>query len=124
MLSISSRIFILSFFLLKGDKSNEEVELSEIFDGKSKGVELSEIFDGKSKGVELSEISSIIIFFLFPDIYNYITYLLVIYYEYKLYSSKTLLIFVISFFFSKLYGLIDSKHSSKVFHSNLLTSVF
>ena len=31
---------------------------------------------------------------------------------------------VIICFFSKLYGLIDSKHSSIVFHSSLLTSVF
>ena len=114
----------MSIFLFKGDKGNEEVELSEILDALLKEVELSEILDGKLNGVELSEISSIIIFFLFPDIFNYITYILVIYYEYKLYSSNTLLIFVISFFFSKLYGLIDSKHSSKVFHSNLLTSVF
>ena len=46
-----------------------------------------------------------------------------IYYEYNLYSCNTLLIFVINSFFSKLYGLIDSKHWIIVFHSILLTSV-
>ena len=47
-----------------------------------------------------------------------------IYYEYNLYSCRTLLIFEINLFFSKLYGLIEFKQSSNDFQSNLLTSFF
>ena len=96
------------------EDEDDEDEDDEDEDDEEGGVVLDED-DFGDEDVEDSTISN----FFFGKISD----IILIYYEYNLYSCNTLFIFVINFIFSKLYGLIDSKQLSIVFHSILLTSV-